>query len=60
MKITEDCIDHNALRMIDDVLTNPWDGIDGTEASREYMIMDIGYVRGVLDFAKKLKEVLKA
>lgn len=65
MKITEDAINHNALRLIDDILTDPYswcyhdkDKDDGEETFN-CMLMSMGEINGVLAMVKAMKEVLK-
>lgn len=60
MKIDEGCINHNALRLIDDVTANPYEWAEQNDCADHQRILTIGYVRGVIDMAKELKEVLKA
>lgn len=56
MKIDEGCINHNAVRLID----RAWD-ISDTEVEEDALrIAVLGYIKGVTDMAKALKEVLKA
>ena len=59
MKITDDCIDYNTVRLIDEN-TDPW-ALSGQsdDMSNERVIM-LGYIRGVIDMAQAMKEVLKA
>lgn len=59
MRITEDCINHNALRLIDEN-TMPFEFADETDLEDHQRLVTLGYIRGVLDFAKTMKEVLKA
>lgn len=65
MKITEDAINHNALRLIDDILADPypWCYTDESDAKKEEtrncMLMSMGEINGVLAMAKAMKEVLK-
>lgn len=57
MKIDESCINHNAVRLID----GSWENISGLEGEGEALqIMTLGYIKGITDMAKALKEVLKA
>ena len=55
MKITEASIDHNALKLIDDIILEP---CDYTE-DKDVLIVTLGEVRGVILMAQKMKEVLK-
>lgn len=61
MKIDEDCINHNALRLVEQMATKltvvetyDFPGSDHPN------IEGVGYIRGVLDLANELKAVLKA
>lgn len=56
MKIGEEDINHNALRLIDEL--EIWD-LDGEEMDN-FRIISLGYVQGITELAKALKEVLKA
>ena len=59
MKISAENIDYNTVRLIDEN-TDPW-ALSGQsdDMDNERLIM-LGYIRGVLDMAKTMKEVLKA
>lgn len=58
MKIGEEDINHNAIRLIDEI--EVWD-ISGTADGEDGLrIMTLGYIKGVTEMAKALKEVLKA
>lgn len=59
MKISAENIDYNTVRLINEN-TDPW-ALSGQsdDAANERLIM-LGYIRGVLDMAKAMKEVLKA
>ena len=59
MKILAENIDYNTVRLIDEN-TDPW-ALSGQsdDMDNERLIM-LGYIRGVLDMAKAMKEVLKA
>lgn len=59
MKITEECIDYNTIRLIDED-TDPWElSGQSDDMDNERLIM-LGYIRGVIDMAQAMKEVLKA
>lgn len=60
MRINEECINHNASRLIDDVTANPYEWSEQGDDADHQRILTIGYVRGVLDMAKAMKEVLKS
>ena len=57
MKITEDCINHNAIRLISEN-NNPWETCDLKDGDNIRIAM-LGYIQGVTDMAEALKEVLK-
>ena len=59
MKIDEGCIDHNALRIINDIVGSPYEYGGQDETADHCRLMTIGAVRGVLDMAEAMKEVLK-
>ena len=56
MKIGEEDINHNAVRLIDEL--DVWD-LTGDDM-HDYQVMTLGYIKGVTEMAKALKEVLKA
>lgn len=56
MKIGEEDINHNAVRLIHEL--DIWDLND--ESMHDLQIMTLGYIKGVTEMAKALKEVLKA
>lgn len=59
MKILAENIDYNTVRLIDEN-TDPWElSGQSDDMDNERLIM-LGYIRGVLDMAKAMKEVLKA
>lgn len=67
MKIDEASINHNAVRLIKDLVGSSYDMIMANgEADyqfaeeRAYMMMTIGEVQGIIDMAQAMKEVLKA
>ena len=59
MKITEDCIDHNALCVINMGIASPFEYADSSEDADHIRLVTLGYIRGVLDLANELKAVLK-
>ena len=59
MKITTDCINHNVFLLIDDN-SIPLECADPKDEYDHQRLVTSGYIRGVLDLAKALKEVLKA
>ena len=70
MKIDEQSINHNAVKLIEELTNVNYDLIaDGTDkdkhevavdVERAYILMTLGEIRGVIDMAKAMKEVLKA
>ena len=67
MKINEAGINQNAMRQIKDLMETSYDMIgtskdtnysDGEE--RGYMLMTLGEIKGIIDMAEAMKEVLKA
>lgn len=61
MKIDEGCIEHNAVRLIHDLLKPRYDLIMGDNPADErgYMLMTLGEIGGIVEMAEALKEVLK-
>ncbi len=55
MKIDEPCIDHNAVRLIKELVDTRYDMTD----LPDIMKMTIGEIGGILEMAKAMKEVLK-
>lgn len=53
MKITEDCINHNALRLIEEIVQNIYETPDG-----DWQKISLGEIAGIIDLARTLKEVL--
>ena len=58
MKITEDCINHNAIKLISEN-NNPWGTCVPDDDGNNVRITMLGYIQGVTDMAEVLKEVLK-
>lgn len=56
MKIDESCIDHNAVRLITELTEGLYDGGDDPR----WAYMTLANIRGVVEMAEVLKEVLKA
>lgn len=55
MKIDENTINHNALRLINLATT----GVVDEENSDRYIICAFNYIKGICDMANAMKEVLK-
>lgn len=60
MRIDEGCIDHNVVRMVDEMTSSLYEFADATENDDHVRIATLGAIRGICDFAHDLKEVLKA
>lgn len=58
MKIDENTINHNAVRLIDDIVTDFVDN-NVTECDGGYKTITISYIKGICDMAVAMKEVLK-
>ncbi len=66
MKIDEACIDHNAVRIIEELSASAYNFCDlkaedamSERENQNYALMTLGNIAGVLDMARALKEVLK-
>lgn len=60
MKIDEGCINHNSVRIIKDLVENRYDMItESTAEERDYFLMTIGEIAGIIEMADAMKEVLK-
>ena len=59
MRITTDNIDYNTVRIIKELTECLYDGIGG-EDDRAWALMTLGKIRGVIEMADAMKEVLKA
>jgi hypothetical protein len=61
MKIDEKSINHNAVRLIKDLLENRYDLIEEDKQNQErgYLLMTIGEIAGIIEMADAMKEVLK-
>jgi len=65
MKITEDCINHNAVKIIGELAESSYNFCNAQSAEEEhgntlYMAMTLGEIMGVLEMAQAMKDVLKA
>ena len=62
MKIDTESINHNAVRMIKDLLESRYDLIEEDKQDQElgYLIMTLGEIAGIIEMADAMKEVLKA
>ena len=67
MKIDEASINHNAVKLIKDLVGTSYDMIMANSETdyrfaeeRAYMMMTLGEVQGIINMAEAMKEVLKA
>lgn len=62
MKIDTESINHNAVRLIKELVESRYDLIeeDKKDQEREYLIMTLGEIAGIIEMADAMKEVLKA
>ena len=62
MKIGYESINHNAVRLIKDLLESRYDliEVDKQNQERGYLLMTLGEVAGIIEMADAMKEVLKA
>lgn len=59
MKIDEACINHNAVRLINEkIVGSPYEYGDQDETADHCRLLTIGAVRGVLDMAAAMKKAL--
>lgn len=57
MKIDENIINEKAIELIDELVS--YDFIYGTDGRKEFAVLSMGIVRGILDMAGALKGELK-
>ena len=60
MKIDEGCINHNALRLIDEIIDSPYEYSEENPDSDHMRLLVLGEIRGIIQMADAMKEVLKA
>ena len=62
MKINNENINHNAVRLIKDLLESRYELIEEDKQNQErgYMLMTIGEIAGIIEMADVMKEVLKS
>lgn len=58
MKIDESCINHNVVRLIEEITANIYE-CNEEEHNADRLVM-LGEINGVLNLANELKKVLKA
>lgn len=59
MKIDESCINHNALRLIGDMVSELYEFTDANDDMERLRIATLGEIRGICQMADTMKEVLK-
>ena len=60
MRINEENINHNAVRMIKELTESRYDmTMEATAEERGYFLMTIGELAGIIKMADAMKEVLK-
>ena len=59
MKIDEACINHNAVRLINEIMGSPYEYGGQDESTDHLRLLTLGEVRGVLEMTEAMKEVLK-
>ncbi len=59
MNIDEACINHNALKLIEEELASPYDYLDQDENQDRTRIITLGEITGIILMANQMKEVLK-
>lgn len=59
MKIDKSCIDHNANRLVNEIVLYMWDNLKN-ENREEVALVNLAYIRGVMDMAEAMKKVLDA
>ena len=60
MKITEECVDYNAVRLIGEMVSELYDFTDANDNMEHMRIATLGEIRGICQMADAMKEVLKA
>ena len=60
MRINEENINYNAVRMIKELTESRYDMImEATAEERGYLLMTLGEIAGIIEMANAMKEVLK-
>ena len=60
MKIDEACINHNALRLIRNLMETVYDMIGPDDETDHCRVATLGEINGILSMADAMKEVLEA
>ena len=58
MRIDTNCIDREAVKLIEELTTGIYDGLDNTKEYDVFGAMTLAHVRGVIEMATALKNVL--
>lgn len=59
VNIDETCINHNVVRLVDEMTSSLYEYADETSNDDHMRIATLGEIRGIFDLANALKEVLK-
>ena len=59
MKIDEACINHNAVKLINEIVGIPYEYGDQDESTDHLRLLTLGEVRGVLEMTEAMKKALK-
>lgn len=60
MKIDESCINHNAVRLIGELVSELYEFTDADDSMERMRVATLGEIRGICQMADAMKEVLKA
>ena len=58
MRIDTNCIDREAVKLIEELTTGIYDGLDNTKEFDVFGAMTLAHVRGVIEMATALKNVI--
>lgn len=58
MKIDANCIDKEAVKLIEELTVGIYDGLDNTKEYDVFGAMTLAHIRGVIEMATALKNVL--
>lgn len=58
MKIDANCINKEAVKLIDELTVGIYDGLDNTKDYDVFGAMTLAHIRGVIEMARALKNVL--
>jgi hypothetical protein len=60
MKIDESCINHNAVRLIGEMVSELYEFTDANDSMERMRVATLGEIRGIWQMANAMKEALKA